>query len=271
MKKLLAVAFCGLIAATAAQGKGASPKGMIMRGGLGFIFVDNNNFRNVSQFASSHATALEAKYAQQNNSPTAGASLVWGNGTFGLGAYGQRAGTNLTGAGNYADSAGAGLALAVIPDRLNVGANFSKVITTSSATNNGVAGAQFTLMGPHGCGFALGGGGTMVLGDTSGNNVQTGTVSLGYGFKPNVGVEALITINDIKDTTNWAAGGYFNWGGDIVYLGAGYEYVKQSANGQVVGRFGFELGKYFDISAFGTYGLAPGSQPFFGVSARVSL
>ncbi len=54
MRKLTLLVFLGISAISFAKGSGGGGM-MLMRGGYGLVFPDNNNFINPGDFANSHA------------------------------------------------------------------------------------------------------------------------------------------------------------------------------------------------------------------------
>lgn len=249
---------------------GGVPKSSFNRGGVGFLFNDNNSFNNVSSQSGSHGAAFEVQYGYGSNVSAAQTSLVWGNGTVGLGAYGNRTGVSLTQASRNVDTVGVGASVALSKERFHVGAKFERPINVRTS-NSGIAEGSFTLMNAKGMGFGLGGSYSSQLASETGANLQVLKVSLGYSFRPNSGMEAIARINDMMNTLNWTAGGSINYADNIFFIGAGYEYTNIGAISTVIARFGFIIGKHFDISVLGNYSLVSGSNPFVGGSARLSF
>src|SRR3989338_8357953 len=87
--------------------------GSIARGGLGFLYSDNNSFSNPGNFGESSGFAVDAKYTTANSGASVGAtaSAVYGTGSLGIGAYDIRSGSNLTNTGAFSDVAGGGIGI----------------------------------------------------------------------------------------------------------------------------------------------------------------
>jgi hypothetical protein len=242
--------------------------GSIQRGGLGFLFPDNNSFVNPGQFVNGHATAVEALYSRQNVSGTsqdATPSIVYGNGTFGLGVYGSRDAVTLLGTPTT-DTIGAGLGFGLMKGRAVVGLRYDKVL---SGTNNGVASGMLTLNPAGHKGIAIGVGYNRNLS----TSVSAITAGLGYSFMHNNSLEVNVTFPDINTLSNWTLGAYLTTMKMPFYLGAGYLMVRNSITTQsgVSARMGFMLGSAMDLSLTTTYFFVTGSPVTYGASFRFAM
>src|SRR3989338_7425988 len=151
----LSVAILFILLSGSCFAKGAGP---IERGGLGFLFSDNNNFVNPGLFGSSRAFAMDAKYDTASNGITKGVSTsaVFGSGAVGIGAFGSRSGSNLSTSGSYADTAGVGLGLGMAKGRVLIGAGYRRGVSTGQ-TDDGRVNATMTFKNSDkGVAFGLG-------------------------------------------------------------------------------------------------------------------
>ncbi len=242
----------------------------IIRGGLGFLFPDNNSFANPGQFPLSYGMAFETGYTKVNGSSNQALtpSFVYGNGQLGLGAFYSRSGTDL--GSNATSSVGAGVGMSFMKDKLTVGASYSRSLETLR-TNDGALGATVNLNGPQRMGPSLGVGFGTTLGATSGTNTKSGNIGVGYSFRSNQSIEGGVLFNDLSNTADMSP--YFagTYGSQYAYLGGSYTYLKTAGDHQVGGRLGVILGRYLDISALATYVLKTGGAASYGATVRASF
>lgn len=248
----------------------------VSRGGAGFLFTDKNSFSNPGQVAIGKGTALEMKYERQdrngaNLSQSATTSVAFGNGVFGIGAFGTRSGTELSKSANSTDSAGAELGVALAKEKLTAGVGYSRSIDSAQADNGALTGT-LSMNPSKERGVAFGAGGSTTLGRTT--NVVSAIAALGYSFKANNSFEGTFELPDVKKTKTYTGSAFVTLGGPKVYFGSGYSYVKvENANAvhQVQGRLGFVVANYVDFSAFATQTLQSGQTPLWGGSLRASF
>lgn len=262
-KSLLAflVVFGFAINSFAAQG------GTIRRGGFGFLFPDHNNFSNAGQFSTARAIGVEGIYTRDTTTPanqSLGASVVYGNGKIGLGAFASRSSTTLTTGGT--DVAGAGLGVNLLKGRLTVGAGYQKPL--SGPTDNGQVTGTLTLNPPNQKGVSL--GVNFSRGLTSAVNSIGGAI--GYSFSQAAQLEVNFQLPNMSTTSNFNLQAYLNLNRGMVYFSGGYTLVRNvtSLNG-VAGRVGFVLGRSIDLSAIATYTFLSGSPITYGGSFRASF
>lgn len=241
----------------------------IIRGGLGFLFPDNNSFVNPGQFPLSYGMAIEAGYGRVNGTSDQSLtpSFVYGNGQLGLGVSYSRSGTDL--GSTSTSSLGAGLGMSFLKDKLTVGASYTRSLETPR-TDDGTLGFTANLNGPQRMGPSLGVGFGTTLGATSAN-VQTGTLGVGYSFRSNQSIEGGLTFNNLSDTSDFNPFFAGTFGSQYVYLGGSYTYLKTSTDHKVGGRLGFILGRYIDLSATATYVLKTGGAATYGATVRASF
>lgn len=239
----------------------------INRGGLGFLFPDNNSFVNPGQFADSHGMAVEGFYSRSNLTGAGHSispSFVYGNGMMGVGVYGTRTGTDLLGAGNT-DTVGAGLGVALLKGRATLGVRYDK---TLGMTDNGVASATVTLNPAQRKGVAIGVGYTRNITSTASSLVA----GAGYSFMSNNNLEVNITFPDINTLSNWNLAAYVTTMKGIGFLGAGYVMAKAATTSHgVSGRLGVVLGRSVDVSVWGATYFVTGSPILYGGSLRASF
>jgi hypothetical protein len=267
MKKasLLVLALAAVLTTSAHADKSTK----IIRGGLGFLFPDNNSFSNPGQFPLSYGMAFETGYSRVNGSSAQALtpSFVYGNGQLGVGAFYSRSGMDL---GSSASNAvGAGLGVSFLKDKLTMGVSYSRSLE-AVRINDGTLSVTANLNGPQRTGPSVGVGfGTTI--NATGTNTRTGTLGLGYSFHSNQSIEAGLTLNDLQNTADYSP--YFagTYGSQYMYLGASYTYVKTSADHVAAGRLGFILGRYIDISALASYVLETGGASTYGATLRASF
>lgn len=248
----------------------AAGKSMLSRGGLGFLFPDHNSFSNPGQFSLDKGTAFEGSYATQStdagSATTMGGSVVYSSGSFGIGAYGNRAGLS----GFEMDSAGAGLGFAMAKGRLTLGLSMARVLTTAFQTNDGTVGVGLTWNGAKREGFTLGAGVTTTLNDSVADT-RGATAGLGYGFKSGYSFEANFTLPSIDDTAAYTLAGYLNMAGKVFYFSGGATYDASAQTQSGAARLGLTLGNTFDVSGTVTYPFQTGGNPTFGGTARLAF
>lgn len=250
----------------------------ILRGGFGFLFPDNSGFANSAQFPNAGQTALgkgstaQVDYERINSGSVVTqdltGSFTWGNGKFGLGAFGSRSGTKLDKSANSTDSAGGVLGLAIAKDRLTLGVGYSRSIDQGQS-NDGALSGSFTLNGNKGMGPTIGVGASTTVNATK--NLIAAIAGLGYAFKGSNSIEANVQLPDVNKTGNWTAAALFSLGTHAVYLAGGYNYVKTTSgfNHVAQGRLGFVPAHWFDFSVHATHTVKKGNNPLWGGSFRV--
>jgi hypothetical protein len=243
----------------------------IMRGGLGYLFPDNNSFFNPGQFSRSRGFSLEADYYRQNASTleTLATSAVYGTGKFGLGVLASRFGTNFTQPANDTDTIGAGMGV-TIANRLVLGAGY-QAQTSSFASDSGRLTASIGLSPFAGQGFGITAIGSTNFSPKYSRSTQKGTIALGYSFRPNNTVEFFGTVNDFANATDDQAGLAFTLGNHWIYLGGFGAYNRQLVNWEARGRLGFVIAKTIDISGYIDKVIQTGSDTTYGGAFRASF
>lgn len=245
----------------------ASGGGNIQRGGLGFLFPDNNALVNPGQWSDSRGMAVEAFYGRTtatggNQSLTP--SFVYGNGSMGFGAYATRVGADLT--APLADTVGAGLGVALMKGRASLGVRYDKVV---GITDNGSVTGTLTLNPPNRKGVALGVGYTRDI--TAGS--QSLTAGLGYSFMSNSNMELNVRFPSLSSASDFDLTACFTAMSNMLYLGGAYLMQKTTATTShgVQGRLGFILGRSVDLSAWAQNYFVTGSSVSYGGSFRASF
>jgi hypothetical protein len=246
----------------------ASGGGAVMRGGLGFLFPDNNSFANPGQFVDSHATAVEGLYSRSNvdgAAQTATPSIVYGNGSIGLGAYGSRQAVTLLGTPTT-DTVGAAVGFSLMKGRAVVGLKYDK---TLGSTDSGIATATLTLNPAMRKGMAIGVGYTRNISTSVGSL----NAALGYSFMHNNNLEVDITFPDISALSAWNLGAYLTTMKGPAFLGAGYVMRNNgtTTSSGASARLGMMVGSMTDISITASYFFATGSPVNYGASLRMAF
>lgn len=249
---------------------GADKSTKIIRGGLGFLYPDHNSFTNPGQFPLSYGMAFEAGYTRVNASTTQALtpSLVYGNGKVGLGAFYQRAGAGLTGAGST-NAVGAGFGVALLKNKLTFGAGYSTSLSTGR-TDDGTVQLTANLNGPQRQGPSLGLGVTSTINSTIGQR-QTATLGVGYSFRSNNSLEGGVKFNRLSTLGDYSPFLAGTLGTQFLYVGANYLYGVLAKTHTVSARVGFIFGRYVDVSALATRVMTTGGATSYGASLRASF
>jgi hypothetical protein len=215
-----------------------------------------------------HGVAAQVEYLKtsQSNVSSLDPSVVYGNGSFGIGGAISRTGTSLSDSASGTDLAEVGMGFA-IKDRLTLGVDFSRVLS-ANRPDAGVLGATMTWNGAGRQGFSIGLGLTSEI-QAIGAAAQTGTFALGYSFMGGSNLEGGIILNNLASTGNYTLTADYTYGGQVVYLGLGYRYVKVLAQHRGLGRIGFILSKAIDFSVICSTALQSNSDITYGASLRV--
>lgn len=269
MNRFLLISACGLFMSIASYGAG---KTALSRGGLGIIFTDHNSFSNAGQFALDKGMALEAQYAQMTvlgqSMMVAQPSFVFGNGSFGLGVYGNRTAASISDSTGKTDTVGAGLGFSMAKERVTLGISGERNLE-DTATNDGTVGATLTLNGNKRMGFSLTAGVDMTLNDVNGDT-KSAKAGLGWGFTSNTSAEVYASWDSIDDFDDMDITGVLTSSTQKFYGSAAFTYAKASEAMSVSGRVGVVLGR-FDLSGTIIYSLEDGIDPIYGGSARIAF
>lgn len=243
----------------------------ILRGGFGFLFPDHNSFANPGQFAITHGAAFEASYSQASIGSVKGlnSSFVLGKGKWGMGVFGSRVGTAIDSPATSADVVGGGIGFSILKERMTLGVSYVRSIDVAQ-TSDGAASVSLTMNGPKRMGPTIGLGATTSL-NAAGGDQQSGVIGFGYTFKSNVNLEANYNQNNFRNTDDFTASGFVNYGAKYFYFGAGYSYLNVAGDHQIKGRIGFLLGRFVDFSVFADQTLESGGALTYGVSLRASF
>ncbi len=241
--------------------------GNILRGGMGFLFPDHNSFVNPGQFAATNGLAVEALYSSSNvPGATQGArpSLVYGNGSFGVGANWTRSGANLA---TGTDTLSAGLGFSLIKDRATVGVGYDRVL--GAGAGNGDLNITLTFNPANRRGAAFGLGYRTALG----SGVHGLTAGLGFSFMSNNNFEVDATWANISTLDVFNASALFTTMKRFFYLGGGYTLSNAGSMVHgITGRLGFVIGTSIDLSGMATKYFISGSNSFaYGGSLRASF
>ncbi|MBI1861593.1 MAG: hypothetical protein HYR96_11815 [Deltaproteobacteria bacterium] len=272
MTAIVARAMMALLISTVCFAK----SGMIERGGLGFIYTDNNSFANPANFGEVKGFSIDGKYTTANSNASLGAtaSAVYGTGSFGIGAYDNRSGSSLTSTGFFSDSAGVGLGVGLMHGKVLVGAGYRQTVSGTAADTGGVN-ASVTVKNEKGISFGV--AGSQQLGSVSGTNKQTATAGVGFAASNGIMTELAMTLNNIAEMSNYTAGAFLTKGGQNAYVGLGYYYDSLGNGGSGVAthtgaaRLGVILGRSFDMSIFAQYTFVAGATPAYGATIRYAL
>lgn len=270
MKKSV-ILLIGLMILVPSICQGAKAATGILRGGYGFLFPDHNSFLNPGQMAISYGAAFETSYerADLTDGQSVTPSFVFGTGTFGLGAYANRLGTQLEDGATSVDSVGGGLGVALFKSRLTLGAAYARSIDAYQMSD-GTGWVTVTYNGPQRKGPAIGVAATTTV-NLAGGDHQGALAAIGYSFRSNRSLEVVARLNDIRDTDSYVGGAYGTFGMDFLYVAGGYEYTNLTAQHRAAARLGFIIGRFIDISAFGTRVLTKVGETTYGGSLRASF
>lgn len=240
----------------------------IMRGGYGFLFPDNNLFDNPGQFAISRGIAVEASYLtnETNSAVLATPSVVFGTGSYGLGARVQRIGSRLSSGTDFAQ---VGMGASFGKERVTLGAAFTRQVN-GTRLNDGVLAATLTLNAPNRMGPSIGVGFETTIKQT-GQDVRQGRFGLGYAFKGALMIEGFFRFQNLDSTSMWDLNGAVTYGSRFLYLGGLYTYDETTGKGIVAGRLGFILGHNVDLSAQVEKRLTDNSVWIYGGTLRASF
>lgn len=259
LRVFLGLSLCGLCV--------AKSSGPIQRGGIGFLYSDNNNFTNPGLFGGARAFSMDAKFdtVSTGTAKSVSTSVVYGTGAVGIGAFGQRAGSNLTTSGGYTDTAGVGLGLAVAKGKALFGAGYRRGVSTGQTNDGRVEATLTTKSGDKG--FAFGMGVTTEL-NSAGDETKTGTVALGYGFGGGIGFEVNGVLNDFANNKNMTGAAYITKSAQTAFMSVGYVWNNVSSKHGVAARLGFVFGKSVDVSIYGSHTFVSDENPSYGGSLR---
>jgi len=251
----------------------AEKRGTVMRGGLGFLFPDANRFVNGGQLSTNKGTAIQGSYTRSNDtsSQDANASLVWANGSAGLGAGVTRSGMELNDATTSSDSLSAQGGISLEGGKVTVGAVYSNSLE-SGVTDQGHLSGQLNLnLGKPGHGWVLGVNAGTTMGKTS--NTTSGTVGLGYAFSSGLMLEGAYQIDDFSDSkNNNRYSGSFVYASSAWYAAGQYNKVKVGTSNpdSASGRLGVVFGKA-DLSAQVTKETYTGGDTTYGGTLRYTF
>jgi hypothetical protein len=243
----------------AASSASARNTGNLMRGGVGFLFPDHNSFVNPGQLAADPGVAVEALYSRNNQSggnQTLTPSFVYGDGTFGFGAYGQRVGPTLT---SGADTVGGAVGVALLKKRVTVGLGVNSPVTPGGGP--ALFEASVTVNPANGSGSSFG----------LGYNFSTRRARIGFGYSAsfNKSIEFNATFPNINDLGTLDFGAYGNWARGSFFVGGGYTLRETTTTTHgVTARTGLVLGQSFDVSLHFTYFFYAGSPVDYGITLR---
>jgi hypothetical protein len=243
----------------------------IERGGLGFLFPDQNSFTNPGEFATSHAMSVEGVYQSDTkhaDPELAVPSFVFGNGMFGLGVEGVRQAPDVTKSAGAVDLLEAGAGVSLIKERLTLGGTYGRVISANNQ-GAGVASGTLTLQSPNRHGPSVGVGYNTTVGFA--NNVHGMTGAVGYAWRSNQNVEANVYFNDTTNWKNYNLAAFFTTAASNFYAAGGYEWLNMTSQHEVLGRLGVVMGMKFDVSVLLGYIFTSGNPITYGFSARISF
>lgn len=248
----------------------AKGPGSLDRGGMGFLYADNNSFSNSSLFGARSGFAVDAHYDSANSNSLRGAtaSAVYGNGMVGIGAFDNRSGSDLTSSGSFNDVAGVGAGLNIARGKALVGAGFQKTVN-GTAYDTGNVNAAISMRGEKGLGFGL--GASQQMGSITGTNIRTATAAIGFGASNGFMVEADVVVKDLTRTSDLTGAAYLTRSGQSAYLSLGYLWHNLISLHGAAARVGFILGKSIDMSLYATHVFTTGASPAYGASLRFAM
>lgn len=268
MKSLLTLLLCIFVANSFARS--GPPSGGAKRGGQGFLFEDFNSFSNPGQKALFRGFSAQAAYDTTLNTGTKSItpSVIWGKGSFGLGGFVSRSGSDMMSSNNSTDSIGGAFGLGLAANRITLGAGFSRSVDVNQ-NMDGTLTASLNFNGLGGKGFHIGGAVSTTVNRAT-RDIKTATAGIGWGFG-RVAVEAIYEIEDLQNPAmNYEMSGFLAWEGETFFSGLGMGYEKVSNGSFAAGRIGLKFGKW-DLSAFGNKSFASGSNPTVGAALRIKF
>lgn len=274
MKSSLFTCFVCLFAFVLSSSE-AKMSGSILRGGLGYLYPDHNNFNDPGQLALDHGTGIEVLWETNqggNQTQKALPSLVYSNGKIAVGFYGSRVGQSLTNYGSYnaLDTIGAMGAFSWM-DMVTVGVGYSQNISAGAPAANTLL-ASVNINSKGGKGVSIGAVASKNLSPqtaTLSSNPYNFTVGVGYAFLHNNAIEFDINLNSNNQYTPEVN---FVFGGMSSYVGLKVKYLYQQGNNyEAEGRLGIIVREAFDISALASYTFTQGSTLTYGATLRLAL
>jgi hypothetical protein len=255
--------------ATFAKGKSTN-----IKGGIGFVFPDVNNFGNTpAARGMTDGANLQAAWSMASTVQQGDASFVWGKKGFGFGGYYNRTGTNLFATGTF-DTVGGQIGFDV-KDSFSFGVGYDYSLGAASTTNGTVT-AALSIHGKKGQGANLTLGGTYTL-QKVGAATMTAFAGFGWSMKNNLMLELDAIFNSFTNFSNFTGSAYVTYSGQTVYLSLGPTYYNMGLLGvtsdkiQLDGRLGFNLGSHFDISGTVGYIVRTANQLSYGATLRVGF
>ena len=251
----------------------AEKRGTVMRGGLGFLFPDANRFVNGGQLSTNKGASVQGSYtrSEDTSSQDANASLVWANGSAGLGAGVTRSGMELNDSITSSDSLSAQGGISLEGGQVTVGAVYSNSLE-SGVTDEGHLSGQLNLnLSKPGQGWVLGVNAGTTMGRTT--NTTSGTVGLGYAFSSGLMFEGAYQVDDLSDSKNYHRySGSFVYSGHSWYAAGQYNKVKEDTTNpdSASGRLGVVFGKA-DLSAQVTQETYSGGDTTYGGTLRYTF
>lgn len=247
----------------------AKSSGSINRGGLGFLFTDNNSFSNPGNFGKNKAFAFDAKYDTSGGGSVKGAttSMVYGSGMVGIGAFATRSGSNLTTVDSYNDNAGVGLGFSAAKGKVLIGAGYRREISTGQS-DDGRADVAMTVVSAKGLNFGVGASTQL---NSASDEVKTATIAMGYLLGSGLGLEVDGVVNNLSTTKDFTAGVYATHSGQNAFISVGYLWNNLISLHGASARLGFVLEKSVDISVYSSHTFVTGASPSYGGSFRFAL
>lgn len=274
MKLAYVVLFLVIALPVASFAKGKSNN---VKGGIGIVFPDVNNFNNPAARGLTDGANLQASWQMIPSTPAfhnANGSFAWGKKGFGFGAYFNRFSTNLLGSVGNIDMVGGNIGFD-IKESVGFGVGYAYPLFTG-ATTNGTVTAALSIHGKKGQGGNLTLGGTYTL-QKVGAATITAFAGFGWTMKNNLMLELDAVFNSFSNFSNFTGSAYVTYSGQSVYLSLGPTYYNAGLLGvttdkiQADARLGFNLGSHFDISGTVSYIVRSANQLTYGATLRVGF
>ncbi len=245
----------------------------VSRGGFGLIFPDSNSLANPGHTASHagfSAELLMGKFTGTHE-VACSPSVSWSSGHWAAAAYGTRYGRSLGDTSESVDAYGVGLGAVLPGGRWTFGvaadrtADPHKTIARTEAYST--VGATLGFHPGKVWSFALSGGTT--LGQPIKQSARA-AAAVGWRLNPEWTAEAVLEVPDLSEADSYGLGGFATWQGNRFYTALGANYLSSLEAPQALIRVGVIFGAV-DLSAFVTYVVKTGENPFHGGALRVAL
>jgi len=245
----------------------------VSRGGFGLLFPDSNSLVNTGHTASQpgfSAEFLVGKFTGTHE-VACSPSVAWSSGHWAAAAYGTRYGRSLGDTSESVDAYGVGLGAVLPGGTWTFGVAADRTAdphkTIARTTAYSTVGATVGFHPGNVWNFALSGGTTIGRPD---RQAARAAAAVGWRLGPAWKAETVLEVPDLADAQAYSLGGFASWQGSRFYTAFGGNYLASLSAPQVLMRFGVIFGPV-DLSAFVTYVIKTGENPFHGGALRVSF